>query len=157
MSIPDLAEHNPWWLRKDAIDEDQRILEWESSRFKWTPRLGETFQWDLDVVYVLRGPRQVGKTTLMKLKIRELIRSGAEPRQVFYYPCDLVEGPEKLVNIMTTYQDSTRSDRTKRLYIILDEISSVKDWQKGIKSLYDAGRLRKCTLILTGSHSIDLR
>jgi len=157
MSIPDLAEHNPWWLRKDAIDEDQRILEWESSRFKWTPRLGETFQWDLDVVYVLRGPRQVGKTTLMKLKIRELIRSGAEPRQVFYYPCDLVEGPEKLVNIMTTYQDSTRSDRTKRLYIILDEISSVKDWQKGIKSLYDAGRLRKCMVILTGSHSIDLR
>ncbi len=157
MSLPEFAEHNQWWLEKKAIDDDQRIAEWESSHFKWSPRLGETFQWDLDVVYVLRGPRQVGKTTLMKLKIRELIKSGIDPRHIFYWPCDLVEGPEKLVRIITSYQDFSRKDRTIRLYIILDEISSVKDWQKGIKSLYDAGRLKKCTVVLTGSHSIDLR
>ena len=119
--------------------------------------MGQTFQWDLDIIYVLRGPRQVGKTTLMKLKVRELLESGAEPRTVFYFPCDLVEGPDKLVQIITAYQDGARRDRTTRLYIILDEISSVRDWQKGIKSIYDAGRLRNCTLVLTGSHSIDLR
>jgi len=186
LSQADLVENNPWWLDKKAINEDPRIVEWEASRFKWTPRLGDTFEWDLDVIYVLRGPRQVGKTTLMKLKIRDLLESGVEARHIFYWPCDLVEGPERLVRIITSYQDFSRkdtmakdrgvgirgwisgpksnntkaeapTDKTTRLYIVLDEISSVKDWQKGIKSLYDAGRLRKCTLVLTGSHSIDLR
>jgi predicted AAA+ superfamily ATPase len=93
----------------------------------------------------------------MKLKIRELIGQGVEPRHIFYWPCDLVDGPERLVQIITSYQEFSRRDKTTRLYIILDEISSVKDWQKGIKTLYDAGGLRKCTLVLTGSHSIDLR
>jgi predicted AAA+ superfamily ATPase len=157
MSFPDFVEHNPWWLNKKAMDEEQRIAEWAASRFKWTPRLGETFDWNLDIVYVLRGPRQVGKTTLIKLKIKERIDAGVEPRHIFYYPCDLVEGPDRLVKIVTSYQDSSRRDKQPRLYIILDEISSVKDWQKGIKLLYDSGRLKMCTLILTGSHSIDLR
>src|SRR6266581_9047024 len=157
MSISEFSEQNQWWLDPKAIYSDQRIVEWESSQFKWTPRLGETFDWNLDIVYVLRGPRQVGKTTLMKLKIREWINSGVNPRNIFYWPCDLVEGPEKLAQIVTSYQNSTRRDKTSRLYIILDEISSVKDWQKGIKSLYDAGKLKNCTLVLTGSHSIDLR
>lgn len=93
----------------------------------------------------------------MKLKIRERIESGVDPRHIFYWPCDPVEGPEKLVRIVTSYQDSSRKDKTTRLYLVLDEISSVKDWQKGIKSLYDAGRLKNCTVVLTGSHSIDLR
>ena len=132
MSIPDFVEHNPWWLGRKAIEEDQRIVEWEASHFKWTPRLGETFDWDLDIIYVLRGPRQVGKTTLIKLKIRERLDAGVEPRNIFYYPCDLVEGPERLVKIITSYQDSTRRDKQTRLYLILDEISSVKDWQKGL-------------------------
>lgn len=157
MSVPEFAEKNPWWLEKNAIDQDPLVTGWESSRFQWVPRLAETVQWDVDVIYVLRGPRQVGKTTLLKLKVRDLIRSGIEPRHIFYWPCDLVEGPDKLVNIVTSYQDTTRRDREKRLYIILDEISSIRDWQKGIKSLYDGGRLRNCTVILTGSHSIDLR
>jgi predicted AAA+ superfamily ATPase len=157
MSQADFVGSNPWWLDKKAIDDDTGIVDWEASRFKWTPRLGERFQWDLDVIYVLRGPRQVGKTTLMKLKIRELIGQGVEPRHIFYWPCDLVDGPERLVQIITSYQAFSRKDKTTRLYIILDEISSVKDWQKGIKTLYDAGGLRKCTLVLTGSHSIDLR
>jgi len=157
MSIGDFTEHNPWWLDREAIDRDKLILDWESTHFKWDPRLEKTIQWDADVIYVLRGPRQVGKTTLLKLKIRELLRAGVEPRQIFYWPCDLVEGPEKLARMIVSYQDIARKDATRRLYVMLDEISSVKDWQKGIKTLYDAGRLRNCTVVLTGSHSIDLR
>jgi hypothetical protein len=155
--VAELAQWNPWWLDKTAVDQDPLVTGWEASRFKWTPRLGETFQWDVDVTYVLRGPRQVGKSTLLKLKVRYLLNSGVGPRQILYYPCDLVEGPEKLVQLVNAYQEMPRDDPKERLYIFLDEISSVRDWQKGIKSLYDQGRLKRCTLVLTGSHSIDLR
>jgi len=156
MSAPDLLESNPWWTNPAAIDSDISIKDWDSSKFKWRPRLGETIQWDVDVVYVLRGPRQVGKTTLSKLKIRELLRAGIPPRTIFYWACDLVERPEKLVEIVEGYLAFSKG-ATGRRFIFLDEISSVKDWQKGIKHLYDRGRLRGCTTVLTGSHSIDLR
>ncbi|MGC1932333.1 MAG: DUF4143 domain-containing protein [Candidatus Nitrosopolaris sp.] len=33
----------------------------------------------------------------------------------------------------------------------------MKDWQKGIKRLWDQGRLTRCTVIATGSHMIDLK
>jgi predicted AAA+ superfamily ATPase len=157
MSISDLTEHNPWWLDRAAINRDRLISEFDSSSFKWDPRLEKTIQWNEDVIYVLRGPRQVGKSTLLKLKIRDFMRTGIQPRRVFYWPCDLVGGPENLSAIVTAYLDLARRDEPNRLYIVLDEISSVRDWQKGIKSLYDSGRLRDCTVVLTGSHSIDLR
>jgi len=157
MSVSEFTEHNPWWLDRAAIAKDKLVSEYDSSSFKWNPRLEKTIQWDADIIYVLRGPRQVGKSTLLKLKIREFMQTGIQPRRVFYWPCDLVGGPENLVAVVTSYLDLARRDEESRLYIILDEISSVRDWQKGIKSLYDSGRLRNCTVVLTGSHSIDLR
>lgn len=33
----------------------------------------------------------------------------------------------------------------------------MKEWQRAIKLLIDAGRFKDCTVILTGSHNIDLR
>ena len=156
MSTPELFESNPWWADPSAIEQDRNVEEWTKAKFKWNPRLGETIQWDTDVIYVLRGPRQVGKTTLTKLKIRELMRKGTPPRAIFYWACDLIEKPERLVEITDAYLAFSRGVKGRR-YIFLDEISSVKDWQKGIKYLYDRGKLKGSTLLLTGSHSIDLR
>lgn len=156
MSTPELFDSNPWWVDPSSIERDKNVQEWANAKFKWNPRLGETIRWDVDVIYVLRGPRQVGKTTLSKLKVRELLGRGTPPRAILYWACDLVEKPERLAEIVDAYLTFSRGIKGRR-YIFLDEISSVKDWQKGIKYLYDRGRLKGSTLILTGSHSIDLR
>jgi len=44
-----------------------------------------------------------------------------------------------------------------RSYLLLDEVSSIKDWQRAIKFLVDKGRLASVTLILTGSHTLDIK
>ena len=44
-----------------------------------------------------------------------------------------------------------------RLYVFLDEISFVRQWQRGVKALADQGRLKNVTLLLTGSNLIDIR
>ncbi len=41
--------------------------------------------------------------------------------------------------------------------MFLDEITSVRDWQRGIKWLWDRGLLRNCTVVATGSHSMDIK
>ena len=69
MSIPEFSDQNPWWKDKGTIKTDRLILAWENSSFKWKPRISEAFCWDANVIYTLRGSRQVGKTTLLRLKI----------------------------------------------------------------------------------------
>lgn len=39
----------------------------------------------------------------------------------------------------------------------MDEVSSIRDWQRGIKHLFDTGRLTNTSIILTGSHSLDIK
>lgn len=41
-------------------------------------------------------------------------------------------------------------------YLFPDEISGVKDWQRGIKYLYETGRLKNSTAIMPGSHVLDI-
>ena len=156
MAISNLGDQNSWWKDKGLIESDPLIEAWKRSSFKWRPRIVETFRWDLNVVYSLRGPRQVGKTTLLRLKIRELLRNGIDGRRIFYWTCDQVESSEKLGSIINEYLEWARRFSEDRLFLFLDEISAVKDWQRGIKHLYDTSKLKNCLVVLTGSHSIDL-
>ncbi|MEM3795244.1 MAG: ATP-binding protein [Thermoprotei archaeon] len=155
-SISELGEQNPWWRDKALINDDPLIVAWENSSFRWWPRIAESFEWNTKVIYTLRGPRQVGKTTLLKLKIRDLLRRGVDGRRIFYWSCDQVGSFEKLSDIINSYLDWARRFSAHMLYLFLDEVPSVKDWQRGIKYLYDLGKLRNCLVVLTGSHSLDL-
>jgi predicted AAA+ superfamily ATPase len=155
MSISEIAEWNEWWKTGKFSQDDPNIEDWSHSNFKWFPRLGETFEKE-EVLYILRGPRRVGKTTLVKLLIRRLLNQGTPPDNVLYFPCDAVETPKQLVTAIETYlTKQRRQDAWAHLFI--DEISTLIEWQKTIKVLIDAGKFRDCTVILTGSHSIDLR
>lgn len=156
MSISDLGDQNLWWKDKASVESDRLVVAWENSSFKWKPRIAETFCWDANVVYSLRGPRQVGKTTLLRLKIRELLKDGVDARRIFYWACDQVESFERLTSIISGYVDWARRFSNDRLYLFLDEVSAVRDWQRSIKYLYDIGKLSNCLVVLTGSHSLDL-
>ncbi|RNJ77654.1 MAG: ATP-binding protein [Nitrosopumilus sp. H13] len=50
-----------------------------------------------------------------------------------------------------------KEDSKDRRYIFLDEITSVRDWEKGIKHLRAAHKLRNCTIMATGSQAINMK
>jgi predicted AAA+ superfamily ATPase len=152
-----LIDQNPWWRNPELIDSDKQILEYNESNIKWSPRIKHYFELESHLIYTLRGPRQVGKTTLMKLIISELLKKGVSPRRFFYYTCDLVESPSRLAKIIEQYLNSTEYITECTRYIFLDEVSAVPDWQRAIKHLSDLGRLENVTVIMTGSHSLDIR
>jgi len=158
----ELVEQNPWWKKEEAIMKDKHVLAWNESTVKWEPRVSYTFAGystygpSKDVIYVIRGPRQVGKTTFLKRWIERLLERGTDPKNVFYWTCDLVENPNKLSELVESFLDFSGASK-QRKYIFLDEISSVADWQKGIMYLVNSGKLKNCTVILTGSHSLDIK
>lgn len=116
------------------------------------------FDLEKDRVYTLRGPRQVGKTTLIKLFIADLLKNGKNPLAVFYFSCDAISEHTELEEVVTQYLEySERLASPERRYIFIDEISSLKSWERAIKILADSGRLVGSCLILTGSHCLDLK
>jgi len=134
----------------------ESFKEYTRAKVKWDPRIRHKFS-NEDVVYTLRGPRQVGKTTLIKLNIRDLLDKGVPARNIFYYDCEgVVANPAELMRIISAFLDAPGVVKGSRTYIFLDEISSVRNWQAGIKRLHDSGRLKKCTLVLAGSHALDV-
>ncbi len=155
-TIDSLHDQNPWWKKREAIVQDKHLTKLEKSRIKWQPRIKYKFDLDKDIVYTLRGPRQIGKTTLLKIIINELLNK-VDPRLVLYYTCDLINNPQELVDVLEYYLESIKPKEKGRAFIFLDEISSVKEWQKVIKYLSDTNKLKDITIILTGSHTLDIK
>lgn len=158
MDKSQLQSHNPWWLRPELILEDSKILEFEKQKFQWQPKIFKKKELNKDVIFTLRGPRQVGKTTFIKLLIKKLLLKDKHTKEaIFYFACDRIADFNELYNLIKSYLDFIRPRTNKRIFIFLDEISFVKDWQRAIKQLKDQGKLKKAVLILTGSNTLDLK
>ena len=159
----DIRNANPWWIKLEDIDEDTHIQDWNETELKHTPRLVHTLVSHSHtagtVVYTLRGLRQVGKTTLIKLWIKKFIAEQTiSPWNILYYSLDLHKDPIDVVDLIRKYMKITsRSRDSKRCYILLDEITTIPNWQKGVKVLIDSGEIKNCTVIATGSQAIDLK
>src|SRR3990170_2795437 len=157
MDFAALAAQNPWWSDPQGLDHDPHLEALADQPVAWPPRLAHLFRLGADRVYTLRGPRQVGKTTLVKLLLRRLLREeGVDPRAVLYFSCDLVRGARELDELVETYLRWQAPFDLDRRYLFLDEVSAVDRWSQALRALANRGRLRKCTVVLTGSHALDV-
>jgi len=154
MELGLLKEQNPWWQAKEHIAKDVHIEKLTGVKFRWHPAVLHSFKLNKDVIYTLRGSRQIGKTTLLKLLIEKLLEENPK-ENIFYFTCNNVDNYKQLIEVFRAYFEWIDNDLRK--YIFIDEITFVKEWTRGIKHLADIGKLKNCTLILTGSNSHDLK
>lgn len=152
-----LYDQNPWWLDALTIQKDLKIRQFSENLLKFTPK--PIFEKNEPGILTLRGPRQVGKSTAIKLAIRELLLSGeVNPHQIFFYSMEDIAGRENLADLLKTYQGicvKQKIDNQFR-YIFLDEISFVSDWELAIKQLYEQGMFQQTVVLITGSNARDL-
>lgn len=151
-------EYNPWWRRPEFILEDIFLEELKRQKYPYYHPLYNDLPIDRDGILTLRGPRRIGKTTLLKLIIRRLLLDEKqEAENIFFFPCDTVENFRDLEEILRSYLDYIRPRSDARVFIFLDEISFVKEWQRAVKLLADSGRLRNALVLITGSSILDLK
>jgi len=163
----EMAERDP---DLGELKKPERVIRIERI---WMPRILFLLREDIlhralgDYVLIsLRGPRRVGKTTLIKLLIREVFLHSlshpdkVNPLKVAYMRCDRpgLGGADGLVSILRDFL-VRRADYPGDVYIFLDEVSSLRNWQVAIKDLYDAGLLtrNRVKLVISGSHSLDVK
>jgi len=158
--IDQFARQNRWWGDPAAIDQDRHIRRLRESRRPWEGPL--TFRFDRDAVYTLRGPRQVGKSTVLKRQIAALLAGGWPARRLLYLDVELA-GLETARDLVATVREFLDVERTSavghqhRLAIFLDEVTRVRGWAGAVRGLVDNDELRGVTLVATGSHTTDLR
>jgi hypothetical protein len=157
MDLSTLTEQNIWWQNPEQMASDPTLNALTDLTYIWEPQVLEEFDIAKDIIYILKGPRQVGKTTLLKTFAQSLLSRGVFHRNIFYFSCNLIQTYSELVEALNLYLNWIRSKNEQRVFILLDEISFVKDWQRGIKHLADLGKFRNATLILTGSHAVDIK
>lgn len=100
-------------------------------------------------VYTLGGGRQIGKTTLLKQWMLKLLEEKVEPSRIAFFSGELIDDQHALLNVLQTQLNNMPKDSL--LYIIVDEVTYIKDWDKAVKYAVDAGLLENVELILTGS------
>jgi predicted AAA+ superfamily ATPase len=160
MTIERLSIHNPWWADKSAIGQDKHITEFYAALLHWHPSLLNEIRLDEDLLYIIRGPRQIGKTTSLKLLIERLLHKSTDPRQICYLDCELagIRDFKELIDLIDGHIAFTKSIlQSNRFFLLLDEVTFIKDWAIGIKSLSDKRALENTTTLVTGSNAVDLK
>lgn len=143
-----IRELNPWWGGPEGLEKDAHLARLARAPFQWDPPALRSLPLDPGSLHTLRGPRQVGKTTTVKRLIRELVERG-EPR-VLYFSFDLQREHDAIRDVVTRAKE-LHPDPGGPWYLFLDEITSIPDWQLGIKYLWDLGTTRDDLVVCTGS------
>ncbi len=134
---------NPWWFGrsfKTGID-----------RPKYQKKL--IYSLNHKRIILLVGSRRVGKTTLFYQFIAKLLERTL-PQHILYA---LMDHPQissyKIYDLVREYRKEFNLDRKTKIYLFLDEIQYIKDWEREIKSLFDSENVK---IFLSGSASSHL-
>lgn len=150
-----LTATNRWWRNPSGwAADDPDLREAAEAPFAYSPEVLDNLT--AGGLYVLRGPRRVGKSVQIKRTIRSLIdHDRVEPRRIVHVSVDgwragdlglLIEAAKQLLPA-----DGQR-------WWFIDEITSITDgWPERIKWLRDNDtRFRADTVVLTGSSAANL-
>lgn len=104
---------------------------------------------DAPFVKILTGIRRCGKSTILKMIMKELKKHGASEDQIISYRFDSMEYEDMTAKEMFIELKS-RLCENKKTYLFLDEVQEIKHWEKAVNSLasdYDTD------IYVTGSNS----
>jgi uncharacterized protein len=148
-----LTERSPWRAREDWAQDDPDMRAAGRLPLSYEPQpLADIHAPGL---YVLRGPRRVGKSLELKRAIAQLLARGVDPKSVFYCSCDGLSRQD-LRRLVAQGHSVTRTLPGPR-YWLLDEVTAVRGWSQTIKELRDQDiAFREACVVLTGSSARDL-
>lgn len=146
-----LMDLNPWWttgrLRKAPPPYRRRGV----------PELLDRMSRPSGLIEVVRGPRQVGKTTAIEQLVESQLARKVRPQDILFVRFDqevLRERSSGLMSLVRWFANQVRErplERGAPAYILLDEIHKLARWDEDVKHLFDTFPAR---ILLTGSSSV---
>ena len=157
----ELAENlrslNPWWRGESGIPLPA-FHRWPFSRLK------NMISGGLAPATILRGPRRVGKTVLLRQLVDMFLREGVSPSRILYVPFDdlpTLGGLQEPVLSISRWFERNILGRSfnsaaragERAFLFFDEVQNLDYWAEQIKNLVDNHAVR---IMVTGSSSLRI-
>lgn len=147
LNIEKLSEMNHWW--KLGHVKEELSMPYKRRMFNEIERYINLRQ-----IIGIIGLRRVGKTTVLYQIVEHLIKNRTNPKNIMYFSFD--EAIEELDELIRIYKEEVvKIDlSSEKIYIFLDEIQKLKDWQNKIKIYYDI--YPNIKFFVSGSASINI-
>lgn len=158
MGLPeDVRRMNPWWLAHPMRPQPV-------SRRHLVRQIRRRMDSGVAPVVVVRGPRQIGKTTAQMQMIGDLLKEGVEARRILHLQFDdlssLMHLPEPLLRLADWFEErilgetfNAAASRGAPAYLFLDELQNLSDWAAQLKNLVDQVEVR---VFVTGSSALRM-
>jgi predicted AAA+ superfamily ATPase len=132
-----LIEWNPWWtgdIKSDYLEREvlEKIIMWINKK----------------QVIPITGCRRSGKTTIMYILIKHLL-TNVPGENILFIKCDDERILEENLIEGARIKHLEMFNPTGKVYIFLDEVQELKDWDRTVKRIYDLEKDVK--IFLTGS------
>jgi predicted AAA+ superfamily ATPase len=156
-TIADLAVMNPWWTG-NAMEQLPR------TRRHLVGQIQRRLTYKLAPIIVVRGSRQIGKTTACFHVIEDLLAAKVEAKQIFRVQFDDIEAlriaREPVLQLVRWYEENILKDTLNNsaakgapCYLFFDEIQNLDDWSTQLKFLVDHSTVQ---VVVTGSSALRI-
>ena len=157
--VNDLRRMNPWWENNPLplLPETRRHL---------VQQIHRRLKLRLAPAVVVRGPRQIGKTTAQLQVLQDLLDSGVPPRNIFRIQADELpeltafSESEPILRLIDWYERAIlgktlneAAHEGQPTYLFFDEVQNLRDWAPQIKSLVDSSTTQ---ILVTGSSALRI-
>jgi predicted AAA+ superfamily ATPase len=157
LSDEQIIAQNPWWSERGWSADDRQLALLAGQPMRLPAKLVGAIDLTKAGVHVLRGPRQVGKTTDLKLLVKRALAEGHHARSILYLTLDLIEGQHHAELAETITRAKTLARQPGPAIVLLDEVTGVPRWQTAVKAVWDDGTIAHDVVVCTGSSAIDLQ
>jgi predicted AAA+ superfamily ATPase len=155
--INDLYRDNPWWTGEKGM-----VL--PAVRRDFVETIHRRLALRLAPIVVVRGPRQVGKTTAQLQVIEDLLTRGVSPNQILRVQCDalpeITRLSEPILRIIEWYERhilqsslNAAAHAGRPTFLFLDEVQNLSDWAVQLKHLVDNATTQA---VVTGSSALRI-
>ena len=153
----DLLRMNPWWEGSDMPAQP-------TTRRHLVAQTRNRLDAGLAPIVVVRGPRQVGKTTAQFQIIADLLAEGIPPTNILRVQFDELASlkgvSDPILYISDWFERHVTSDRFNALarngecaYLFFDEVQNLSGWSAQLKSLVDNASVK---VVVTGSSALRI-
>lgn len=156
-SEADLHQMNPWWRgnEMEVLPTHKRHL---------VQQIHTRLQYKLAPIVVVRGSRQIGKTTACLHVIRDLLESGVGAERIFRIQFDDIQAfrlsKEPILQLVYWYEHNilkttlnNKAQAGEACYLFLDEVQNLDDWSTQMKFLVDTSTVQ---VVVTGSSALRI-
>jgi len=148
---------NPWW-------QGASMRQLPATRRHLVGQIRRRLNSELAPIVVVRGSRQIGKTTAYEHIISDLLQEGVAPACILRLQFDELPALHKvaqpILSLVTWYErfvlGQTLNDAAAagcKVYVFFDELQNLTDWAPQLKYLVDSSTVR---VVVTGSSALRI-